>query len=192
MKRSRRIFSLGVLTLIAACIVGFASCSSAIPRRDPLGERFPTVSGQSLEAEVVVLPEALAGSPAVLLIGYKQNTQFDLDRWILGLLQAETPVRFLEVPTIPGMVPGMISGYIDDGMRSGIPTEDWGVVVTLYGDDASRIANWTGTKDGLNGRIVLLDSDGVARWFHDRGYSGSKVLELDAEVRALEGETAGG
>jgi hypothetical protein len=127
----------------------------------------------------------------VLLIGYKQNAQFDLDRWILGMLQAGTPVRFLEVPTIPGMVPGMISGYIDDGMRSGIPNEDWGVVVTVYGNDASLIADWTGTKDGLNGRIVLLDGDGVARWFHDRGYSGSKVLELDAMVRSLQGGSPG-
>jgi hypothetical protein len=171
--------------LLGGGIAGFASCSSAIPRRDPLGETLPSVVGQSLEERAVALPDALAGAPAVLLIGYKQNAQFDLDRWILGMLQAGTPVRFLEVPTIPGLVPGMISGTIDDGMRSGIPDEDWGVVVTLYGDDAARIAEWTGTADGLNGRIVLLDADGVARWFHDRGYSAGKVLELDAAVRGL-------
>ena len=171
------------LVLLAATAV--AACSSPHPRREPLGEPFPTVRGESLAEEPVELPSALAGAPAVLLIGYAQNAQFDLDRWILGLAQAGTPVAILELPTIPGLVPGMIAGSIDDGMRSGIPSEDWPDVVTLYGADAKRIARWTGTERKLNGRVVLIDGEGVVAWFHDRGYSAGKVLELDARAREL-------
>lgn len=180
--RTKLIVSLALLAVPLA--LGAASCSSTIPRRNPMGETFPTVGGKSLEGERVALPAALAGAPAVLMIGYKQNTQFDLDRWILGLMQVELSIAIYEVPTIPGLVPGMIAGTINEGMRSGIPLEDWAAVVTLYGEGASEIANWTGTEDGLNGRIVLLDSDGVVVWFHDRGYSAGKLLELEA--RALE------
>ena len=172
-------------SLLGLCVALLVSCGSSIPRRDPLGETFPSVQGESLEGAAVAMPESLKGEPVVLLLGYEQNTQFDLDRWILGLMQLETPVKLLEIPTIPGMVPGMISGQIDDGMRSGIPQEDWAVVVTVYGEDAESITNWTGTEGGLNGRIVLLDADGVAVWFHDRGYSAGHVLALDAAVRAL-------
>ena len=150
-----------------------------------MGETFPSVEGESLEGKNVRLPNDLFGEPALLLIGYRQNTQFDLDRWILGLMQAQTPIRIFEVPTIPGLIPGMIAGTIDDGMRSGIPLEDWAIVVTLYGDNASGVANWTGTEDGLNGRIVLLDAEGRAVWFHDRGYSATSLLDLDRVIREL-------
>jgi hypothetical protein len=184
--KSRNVRISATLTIVAIIAAfSFSSCSSTIPRRDPMGETFPAVQGESLEGKDVQLPQDLLGAPAVLLIGYRQNTQFDLDRWILGLMQAKTTVRIMEVPTIPGLVPGMIAGTIDDGMRSGIPFEDWAVVVTLYGDDASRVSKWTGTEDGLNGRIVLLNAAGEVVWFHDRGYSASHLLELDALVRQL-------
>ena len=65
--------------------------------------------------------------------------------------------------------------------------QDWAAVVTLYGDDASRITEWTGTERALNGRILLLDAEGTVVWFHDRGYSAAHVLALDAQVRALQG-----
>ena len=172
--------------LICAPLVLTSSCRSSTPNRSPLGELLPPVSARTLEREELQLPGELSGAPAVLLIGYVQNAQFDLDRWILGLIQAETPVRFLELPTIDGMVPGMIAGTIDSGMRSGIPAEDWGAVATLYGEDAARIVRWTGDERGLNGRIVLLDAGGSCVWFHDRGYSATKLLELDARVRELQ------
>jgi len=164
-------------------------CGSPLPNRDPTGERFPSVRGTALSGDAVALPADLAGAPAVLLVGYVQNAQFDLDRWILGLLQAETPVRLLEVPTIDGLVPGMIANSIDSGMRRGIPEEDWGTVVTVY-DDAASIVAFTGETRPQNGRILLLDADGVVRWFHDRGYSAGVLLQLDAAVRAL-GEGVG-
>lgn len=171
---------------IAASLLALmlTACGSPIPNRDPTGEGFPSVQGRSLEGESVSLPDALAGEPAVLLVGYVQNAQFDLDRWILGLLEAETPVKLLEIPTIKGLVPGMIANTIDEGMRGGIPEEDWGSVVTVY-DDASAILNFTGNTRPQNGRILLLDADGTVRWFHDRGYSAGMLLQLDELARTL-------
>ena len=162
-----------------------ASCGSSKPLRDPTGEPFPAVTGQALSGEQVELPGPPEDRPLLLLVGYEMDAQFDLDRWILGLLQAETPARILEVPTIPGMVPGLFAGSIDDGMRSGIPDEDWGQVVTVYGDGARRIQGLTGNDGSRNGRILLLDHDGRVAWFHDRGYSAGKLLELDARARSL-------
>ncbi len=176
-----------VLALLLALAALTGACSSPVPNRDPLGEPFPGVRGSSLEGDEVELPGDLAGAPAVLLLGYVQDAQFDADRWLIGLLQAETPVRFLEVPTIPGFAPGLFAGSIDEGMRSGIPSEDWGGVVTLYRDDAARVVALTGNERPRNMRVVLLDAEGVVRWFHDRGFSAGKLLELDAAARDLAG-----
>ncbi|MCU0725667.1 MAG: hypothetical protein MUE73_07750 [Planctomycetes bacterium] len=158
------------------------ACASTIPNRDPTGEVFPTVVGESLAGEEVRLPEALAGRKAVLLVGYVMETQFDLDRWLLGLAERQVPAQILEVPTIKGLLPGLFAGAIDSGMRSGIPSEDWPSVVTVYGD-AGRIVELTGNETPRNGRVFLLDERGRILWFHDRGYSARLILEVDRLVR---------
>ena len=169
------------LALVVALLL--SACSNPVPNRDPTGEPFPAVSGESLAGEQVEFPAALEGQPAIVLIGYLQESQFDIDRWLMGLIQAGTAVPIVELPTIPGLVPPIASGWIDDGMRSGIPEEDWAVVVTLYGSAAKPIAELTGTENGRLARVILIDAKGNVAWFHDRGYSASKAVEL-AELAA--------
>ena len=172
------------LTLLLG-LLALAGCSSTLERRDPTGEPFPAVTGQSLEEETIELPGRWAGKPVVLLVGYEQNTQFDIDRWLMGLIQAETSSDIVEVPTIPGLVPTAISGWIDDGMRSGIPDEDWGSVVTLYGSAASPVARLTGTDRGRNTRVIVLDREGKVAWFDDTGYSAKKAMAVAELVETL-------
>ena len=159
-------------------------CSTTYPRRNPTGEVFPTVTGASLDGTDVTFPEVGAGEPLLLLVGYDQDSQFDIDRWLYGLIDAEVDVRFYEVPTIPGLIPRMLSGMIDGGMRRGIPSEDWGGVVTLYGD-ASPVAKFTGNKDGLTGRVLLLDGEGKVVFFHDRGYSIGTLKKVEEALAGL-------
>lgn len=160
------------------------SCRSVHENRNPIGETFPSVEATTLAGAPLRLPQDLAGKPVVLLIGYVMETQFDLDRWLVGLMQLETPVARYEVPTLPGLVPGLIAGTIDDGMRAGIPNEDWASVATVY-DEADEIVAFTGDQRPRNGRIMLLDERGVVRWFHDRGFSAGHLAELDRAVRSL-------
>jgi len=173
------------LVLLAGLVSALPGCANTPVHVAPPGEAFPIVTGTALDGTRRTLPADLAGKPAVLLIGYEMESQFDLDRWILGLTQAQTPAQILELPTIEGMLPGLFADQIDAGMRNGIPSEDWGGVLTLYGDDASAVKRFTGGSGGRNGRIVLLDAQGRLVWIHDRGYSAGKLLELDAGVRAL-------
>ena len=134
--------------------------------------------GHRQPLEPVDLPAAWTGSPTVVLVGYKQKTQFDIDRWVMGLLQSGADARIVELPTMPGLVPSAISGWIDDGMRSGIPREDWSAVVTLYGSSAKPVAKWTGTENGRLARVIVLDGDGRVIWFDDAGYSAKKALAV--------------
>ncbi|MFT5291156.1 MAG: hypothetical protein ACI8QS_000448 [Planctomycetota bacterium] len=161
--------------IAAVTVLSASSCQSTIENRNPLGERFPEVTGESLEGVAVELP---LSESSVLLLGYVQDAQFDADRWLVGLLQATPPVRILEIPTVAGLFPRLISNTIDSGMRSGIPSEDWQSVVTIYGPDAKQIVELTGNEKPRNIRVLLLDANGTVRWFHDRGFSASKLLEL--------------
>jgi hypothetical protein len=173
------------LAIIPAAVL-LAGCSSPI-KVDPaslIGKTFPTVQGETLEEQPRTLPTDLAGKPVLLFVGYKQMSQFDIDRWMVGILQLKTPIEFYEVPTIAGMLPGIFANQIDDGMRGGIPKELWAGVITVYGD-AGRIEAFTGTENPMPARVILLDATGKVLWFHDRGFSPALLQELDAKIRGL-------
>jgi hypothetical protein len=166
--------------LILVFFVG--ACGSTRPNRSPLGEVFPSVQGTALDGEEWSLPEDLSGETAILLIGYKQNAQFDIDRWLIAFAMAGVQSKVLEVPTIEGLAPGIFSGQIDGGMRSGIPEVVWEAVVTIYGD-APEVVEFTGNENGLNARVLVLDPEGRVVFFHDGGFS---VPDLDAMLEFVE------
>ncbi|MEC9048649.1 MAG: hypothetical protein VYA51_11605 [Planctomycetota bacterium] len=174
-----------LLPMTAATLFATASCSTTWPNRDPSGERLPQVTGTSLADERVTLPDVADGEPLLLLIGYVQDAQFDLDRWLLGLDQLGWSTRTFEVPTLPGMLPRMFRGFIDNGMRSGIPEEDWAAVVTVY-QEAEKLAQFTGNERSRNGRILLLDGAGKVIFYHDRGYSVGSLKKLVAARAGLQ------
>ena len=134
-------------------ILALGSCSSPIPNRNPIGESFPVVRGESLNGDAVELPSAVSGEPAILMVGYVQGTQFDLDRWTLGFAQAEAKIRVVEVPAVVGWFPNtFLQGTIDDGMRAGIPAEDWArssrsTGVTRHGFNDSPETRTLGTAE---------------------------------------------
>ena len=164
----------------------FVGCSSRFPAQNPVGRRFPTVSAEKLSKVSSQLPDEFAGQPVVVLVGYIKNSQFDIDRWILGLMQSGAKIRIVEVPTISGLAPKFFKSNIDEGMRSGIPKEDWPSVMTVY-DDSDILASFLGNENPNNARVLLLNSTGEVIWFHDRGYSASTLLELVKMAGSLQG-----
>jgi len=161
----------------------FTGCASRYPRRDPVGETFPSLEGTSLDGHRVAIPEAFAGQHVLLLVGYRMETQFDLDRWLLALTEADLAIPVYELPTIPGLIPGLFASRIDAGMRSGIPEEDWATVVTVY-DDAEKITRFLGNEVPLPGRIILLNPQGRVLFFHDRGYSVGALQTLRTALKS--------
>ena len=159
---------------IAATFIG---CATTFTNRDPVGEKFPSISGESLEKTEVQMPEYFKGSQVVLLLGYKQDSQFDIDRWLIGLDMTNTVIKAYELPTIQGMLPRMFSTLIDEGMRSGIPQELWGGVITVYADGA-ELQEFTGNENPNNARVLLLDKNGKIIYFFDRGFSVFALNEL--------------
>jgi len=163
-----------LIVLITLSVVG---CSTTYINRNPVGEIFPTVNGESLEKIDIEMPQYFNGSKVILLLGYKQDSQFDIDRWLIGLDQTETKVKVYELPTIQGLFPRMFSTFIDNGMRKGIPKELWGGVITIY-RDGSVIQEFTGNENGNNARVLVIDENGKVIYFYDRGFAVSALNQL--------------
>ena len=170
---------------ISLLIFLVSGCShTVIIPSDITNKTFPTVRGNSLDGQAIALPQTYEGKNTLLLIGYQQKTQFDIDRWILGILQAEMDVQIVEVPTIAGMMPQMVQQFIDNGMRSGIPQNDWASVVTVY-EDADKIINFFGNERPQSALAVLIDKNSRIIWKSNLGYSASQILELKQIVSEL-------
>lgn len=173
---------LKVLLLGLCMVLGLSGCASYdFQGTASVGDRMIDASGQSLEGNTVNMPADFTGQYTLLLFGYVQNSQFDIDRWLIGLDMTQTQVAAYEIPTIKGMAPRMFSGFIDDGMRKGIPKELWKGVVTVY-EDGEKVQRFTGNQNPNNARVMLLNQDGVIEYIYDRGFS---VEALNAVRNAL-------
>ena len=151
---------------------------------DIVGRRFPSVSGKALSGEVVRLPEDVAGAPALLLCAYRRGTQADADRWA-AFAERELPgLAVWELPIIPSLVWRPLQGWIDGGMRGGVPPGLWSRVVTIY-DDGGPVRAFVGDGGGFRTQVVLLDAQGVVAFHDSGGFRDDAAERLAAAAAAL-------
>ncbi|WP_153912596.1 hypothetical protein [Shewanella sp. TC10] len=167
--------------LMLVVVLLLSACSTTYPNQQVTGQVFPSVSGESLAQTTMSFPEDVSGQVTLLLIGYKQDSQFDIDRWLIGLDMTQTQVAVYELPTIQGMFPRMFSTLIDNGMRAGIPKPLWKGVVTIY-EDGEQVQAFTGNENPNNTRVVLLNTEGKIIYFYDQGFSVAALNELRAKL----------
>ena len=149
-----------------------------------VGRAFPSVTGTALSGELVRIPEDFAGAPVLLLCAYRRGTQADVDRWAAFAERRLPGLAVRELPIIASPLWRPLQGWIDGGMRGGVPPSLWGSVVTLYADGADARA-FIGDGGGQHTQVVLLDDAGVVG-FHDAGGFGERAAEaLITAVAAL-------
>lgn len=159
-------------------VVGAVSVWMGACRMQPLGDRpdgmmrsvdggafdngvyFPRIESENLNGDAVTLPDNLAGNPGLVLVAFKQRQQINVNTWLDQLETIEAGidgVRVIETPTISGKRWGWMAGFIDNGMRSGIPDlEARARTITLFTDVGEfREALGLESVDTIYG--VLLD-----------------------------------
>ena len=170
-----RIFILIVTLLLSGC-------STTYPNKNVQSMLVPLMTGKTLEKKTVSLPSVFDSPLTLLLVGYKQDSQFDIDRWLIALDMTETNITAFEIPAIQGMFPRMFSTLINDGMRAGIPKELWGGVITLYAD-GEVLQKFTGNVNPNNARVLLINNQGTVVYFYDRGFAVTALNDLRVLIK---------
>lgn len=153
-----------------------------------VGSRFPATAGSALSGERVRFPADLAGRPAVLLVAYRRGAQPDIDRWTAFLGWQAPWLRCFEVPVIPQLTWRPLAGWIDAGMRGGVPRDSWGHVVTLY-EEGAVVRDFVGDRGTDTAHVVLLDGGGTVAWFCDTGFSEEAGRALLDALETAEGRS---
>ena len=150
----------------------------------PQGRRFPSVAGIALSGGRVRFPEDTLGAPALLLCAYRRRAQADVDRWAAFAGRELSQLVVFELPIIPALVWRPLQGFIDGGMRGGVPRAQWSSVVTLY-EEGATVRAFIGDGGGDRTQVVLLDAAGVVA-FHDAGgFRESSAGKLAAALAAM-------
>lgn len=184
--KTGRITAFGLLTALGIGSLVLASC-----RHQPLGLRdqaerirtpyFPTITAENLNRERVTLPDDLAGNPALVLIAYKRQQQTNVNTWLdrMDEIEAAIPgVQIIETPTISSGTWGWMAGFIDGGMRSGIPDpEARARTITLY-TDVSLFNQALNIESTDTIYAVLLDAEGEVVGKVEGDFSEDKLMKL--------------
>jgi hypothetical protein len=142
----------GFAALFAIGVLAFATLANA--------QVLPPIKAANLNKQAVSWPAGLPAARTILLVAFDRKQQTQIDGWVAGMkLKAPGSPAWFEVPLIkdPG---GFIRGFIDGGMRRGIPsTADRARVVTLYGDKKKLMASMGLTSDAVV-HVLIVERSG--------------------------------
>lgn len=159
------------------------------PGHNPL---FPTLSSTALDGRKVTLPDDCTDHVTLVFIAFRREAQSMIDSWAEPFdkeFGVDPRVLVYEVPMIGSLNGRLMGGFIDAGMRSGIPDARHPYVVTWYGN-SERYSDILGmddlSADDLSAAyLFLLDKNGRIRW-RGKGFSDSIGLqELIGMTRTL-------
>ncbi len=138
--------------------------SAAAAAHRLVGQPFPAVRGESLAGRKVALPDDARGRVTVVIAAFQRQAQGRIDTWARPLLERygdEGAVRYYELPMISGWYSWM-SGFIDGGMRRGVPKPLHDNVVTYYGPLDAYFQAFDVTDKG-DCYLFVLDTAGIVR-----------------------------
>lgn len=124
-------------------------------------KRFPRIEAKTLSGKKIVFPDAAKGNYAFMLIAFKRQTQGEVDSWLDPFIKEfgnRDSVTFYEIPMISNNWKWM-SGWIDAGMRAGVPGSKHDHVATYYGP-LKKYFDYFQVDDPGTVYVYLLDKKG--------------------------------
>lgn len=138
---------------------------------------FPRLVAQTLGGRHLILPDLLDDDYGLVVLVFRRHAQPMVDSWLHPFSREPFVHPRLHRWEVPMLAGGwrMVSGYIDGGMRAGIPPARHDQVATFYGD-AGRHRAALGIDDLDSAYPVLIDGTGRVLW-KESGWASPRKLE---------------
>jgi len=124
---------------------------------------FPTIQGRTLEQREMEIPSELGGERNIVLVAFGPRQQRAVDSWAAAMRTIRSQALDVEVYEIPTLNRGWtpLRGWIDGGMRSGIPDRAAReATITVY-IDKRPFKSALGITSESQIQVFLLDRSGV-------------------------------
>jgi hypothetical protein len=162
---------------------GLAADTSA--RNALINTPFPELKAQTLAKQEMLFPKDVAGKPTIICIAFEGSAQSLVDTWTTPVL-AKYPnqeVNYYEIPMITSGYK-LMRGFIDGGMRSGVPKELHKNVATYYGGLSDYKKGLMMDKKG-SCYTFLLDKSGVIQYVSEGVSNDDKLTEMYAVIERI-------
>jgi hypothetical protein len=160
-----------------------------LPSKPSGAERFPRIVADTLSGRTLVIPDCVDAGLAVVVLVFRRHAQAIVDSWMGPLarkLEQHTDVHLYEIPMLAGGW-RVMSGFIDGGMRGGIPVHKHNMVATSYGD-LTRVREALAIHDLDSAYVYAVRPSGEIIWSAE-GWSTPE--RINALLGVAERETAG-
>jgi hypothetical protein len=140
-------------------------------------ERFPSVEGETLAGQKISLPQAAAGQPAVVVIGFTQSSRNQTKAWA-DRVRSQLPTYSVAVLED---APRLVRGMAVHGMKSGVPEDQRDHFVVIYQNEKElkQAAGFDAPNDAY---VLLLDKNGVVRWHFHGPVTDTAIEELTSQA----------
>jgi hypothetical protein len=150
-------------------------------------ETLPRIAGENLLGQQVILPEAAAGHPAVLVLGFSHASQGQTKAWGERLNSEYPDASGVIVYPIAVLedVPRLVRGMASHGIKSGTPKQQRARFLLVYHNEAElKMAVDFSTPD--DAYILSLDRSGEIRWRFHGAVTDSALMQLQTELHTAE------
>lgn len=149
------------MRVLLTLIIVFAMTTANVQQ----GEQFPDLSAETLAGDSIRFPDDVQGTYTLLVLAFKRGAQPLVDSWLDPFIQRYSNNKLVDYYEIPMISGGwkVLSGWIDSGMRSGVPGAKHGHVATYYGPLKSYIRQLK-IEDLRDSYVFLLNPNGQIIW----------------------------
>jgi hypothetical protein len=175
--RSRKPSGFTMIFLIAAAVILAAVVVTTPKVSGGDATKFPTFSAQTLSGQAVTFPAVTAGKRSILFVAFEPNAQPQIDSWAAPFIlkYIDTPgIAYFEIPMISDVY-RPVSGFIDGGMRAGVPKGLHAKTATFYGN-RDQFFNALNITDVSQAYLFILDESGTIIHREQGAYSEAKAL----------------
>jgi hypothetical protein len=123
-------------------------------------ESIPRIEAKAVSGKTIVLPDAVAGRPAVLIFGFSKDSNKQTEQWSKRLHSAQVPVYTLPVLE---SVPRLIRGLVVSGIKGGTAAADRDYMLPVFSGEAAlkQLVQFSQPDDAY---VVVLDASGKIQW----------------------------
>jgi hypothetical protein len=148
------------------------------------GEPLPKTASESLAGQQIMLPDALKGRPAVVIVGFSKSSQNRVKEWDSQARKELGEAFDVYQVAVLEDAPRFVRGMITHAMKGATPADrqDHFLIVVRGEAELKKAAVFAESDDAY---VLLLDDTGDVRWRTHGAVSDAALRALHEQVEKL-------
>jgi hypothetical protein len=141
-------------------------------------QALPHLEGDTLSGKKVILPDAAAGQPALVIVGFTHASQAQTKAWAQRV-QNQLPVWNVAVLE---EVPRLVRGMATHGIKGSVPKDQYDRFLLVYHGE-KELKQAAGFEQPDDAYLLVLDPAGTIKWRYHGAPTDAAFDQIQAAVK---------